>query len=95
LPDLFVNRLPKRAIKLKNSENKNENEEDLEPTRKMTQNEDQQMAKGPRTILINEIINLAAKKNKELLAPATPGVITTWAAKLQNKQKQNNKEEVP
>jgi len=95
LPNLFVDGLPGRAIELGDSENKSESEEDLEPTRKVARNEDQQMAERPRTILVNEIINLAAEEDEELLAPATPKIIATWAAELQDGQKQNDKEEVP
>jgi len=93
LPDLFVDKLPKHTIKLGDSES--ESEEDLKPTRKVARNEDQQMAKKPRTVLVNEIIDLATNKNKKVLAPATPGVITTWAAELQNKQKQNDGDSLP
>jgi len=95
LPDLFVDGLPGRAIELENNKNESESEEDLEPTHKVAQNEDQQMAKKPRTVLVNEIIDLAAEKDEELLAPATPKIMATWAAELQDKQKQNNREEVP
>jgi len=88
-----VDGLPERAIELGDSES--ESEEDLEPTHKVAQNKNQQMAKKPETVLVNKIINLTANKDEEVLAPATPGVITTWAAELQNKQKQNNGDSLP
>jgi len=95
LPDLFVDGLPGRAIELGDSENESESEEDLEPTRKMARNEDQQITEGPRTVLVNEIIDLAAEEDEELLAPATPKIMATWAAELQDGQGQNDREEVP
>jgi len=75
LPDLFVDGLPGHTIELGDSEN--ESKEDLEPARKMARNEDQQITEGPETILVNEIINLAANEDEEILAPATPGVMAT------------------
>jgi len=75
LPDLFVNKLPGRAIKLGDSES--ENEKNLEPTHKVAQNKNQQMTKRPQTVLVNEIIDLAADEDEEVLAPATPRVMAT------------------
>ena len=93
LPDLFVDGLPGRAIELGDSES--ESEEDLEPARKVARNEDQQMAEGPRTVLVNEIIDLAADEDEEVLAPATPGVMATWAAELQDGQGQDDGDSLP
>jgi len=73
LPDLFVDGLPKHAIELGDSES--ENKKNLKPTHKITQNKNQQMAKKPPTVLVNEIIDLTTKKNKKLLIPATPKII--------------------
>jgi len=95
LPDLFVDELPKRTIELEDSESESESEEDLEPTRKVAQNENQQMTEKPQTILVNKIIDLAAEEDKEILAPTTPEVMATWATELQDGQGQDDGDSQP